>query len=128
MPPDETSPVLPDENRAAKVERLEQGAHPGDVSCIRIVFPFAWLIGAPEADEIGRNRSVSRGSEVWNHLAIEIRPRGLAVKTEQWARRSVTFVEIVHAQYATGLAGIDLGVMGSEAVARQVREALVRCP
>ena len=121
---EQAAPVLADQRDAAQIERLDRGAQPLDVTLIRVVAALARLVGAAEADEIRRDDAVSRRGEERNHLAIQIRPRRLAVQAEhrigaRWALRRRS------GRAGAAVTGGDLDVVRGERVAGQVGEALI---
>ena len=112
--PDEAAPVLPDEGEVAQVELVEQGrAHPLDVPGIGVVVLRVGLVGATEADEVGRDGAQPRVDEHRDHLAVEEAPRGLAVHQQHDLAVAWTFVEVVNSEAVAG-AGGNLDVVRCE--------------
>ena len=58
------------------------------------------LVGAAEADEIGRDDAVPGRGDDRDHLPVEVGPRGLAVQHEHRRGIGGTFVDVVGAQVA----------------------------
>ena len=110
----------------AQVERVEQrGPHPLDVRRVRVVGARRRLVGAAEADQVGRDRAQPGGGEHRDHRAVEEAPRRLAVHEQHDRRVARALVEVVHAQRAVA-AGWDLDVVRRERETGQVGEAVVR--
>ena len=77
------------------------------------------LVGAAEAEEVRHDRTV-RGHELGNDLAVEVRPRRLAVQHEHG--RPLALVQVVHPQ------AVLLDVVRQERVPGEVGKTLVGSP
>ena len=115
--PDRAAPVLDDDRGAGEVEAVEDAGDLLDVAVVAVPVEIGRLVGAPEAGEVRTDHPVAARHERRQHLAVQVRPRRLAVEADDGATR--TLVEVVHPE------AVHLGVVGLEVVARQVLEALV---
>ena len=107
---------MADERRLAQIDGREQALHPIDVTLVRVVLTLHRLVRAAEADEIGRDRAESCGGEDRDHLAIQVRPRRLAVEAEDRRCRRRSLVDVVDAETA------DLRVVRLEGISREIGE------
>ena len=122
---DEPAPVLAHERDGTQIEPIEeQLAHPFDMAGERVVDAFGRLVRAPEPDQVGRHDLQPGRREDWDHLAVEVRPRRLAVHEQDDGRRGVALSQVVHPQGAPLGVG-DLGIVRGEAISGQVGEAVV---
>ncbi len=122
---DEPAPVLAHQRQVAQVEPVEeQLAHPLHVTGERVVAALGGLVRAAEPDQVGRHDLQPRCGERRDHLAVEVRPRGLAVHEEHDRCRGVALAQVVHAQGAPLAVG-DVGVARLEVVAGQAGEPVV---
>ena len=106
---------------------IDQAAHPLDVAGERVVGGPHRLVGAAEADVVGRDHPDSAVDEDRDDRAVEVGPGRLPVQQQRDRSVRRTFVDVVHPQRVDAVGG-DLGVVRLERVARQIREALVRRP
>ena len=114
--PDRPAPVLDDDGEVAQVELLDEPDDRADLEVVGVVLEPERLVGAAEAEVVGRDRACGR-AELGDDLAVEVRPGRLAVQEED--RRARAFVEVVHAQ------AVLLDVVRLEVVAGEAVEALV---
>ena len=110
--PQQTAPVLTHERDVTQARRCDEAAQPVHVLLIAVRLAARGLVGASEADEIGRHRAQARRDEDRNQLAVEKRPGRLAVQQQHDRRRARALVDVVHAQ------AIPLDVAGGEARSR----------
>ena len=110
---DRPAPVLDDDGEVAQVELLDEPRDRADVEVVGVVLEPERLVGAAEAEVVGRDRA-GDGVELGDDLAVEVRPRRLAV--EEQHRRAGALVEVVHAQ------AVLLDVVRREVVAGQAVE------
>ena len=92
---------------------------------VGVILDPAGLVGAAEADQVGREHAVSGVSQRRNHRAVQVAPGGLAV--QQHDRRAIcrTLVQEVHAQRRS-IACRHVYVVRYERIAFQVFESGVR--
>ena len=114
---DRPAPVLDDDREVAQVELLDEPRDRAGVEVVGVVLAAERLVGAAEAEVVGRDRA-GRRDELGDDLAVEVRPGRLAV--QQQDGRPGALVEVVHAQ------AVLLDVVRREAVAGQVVEAARR--
>ena len=107
---------MDDERDLAQVEHVDETAQRIGVEVEGIVVHLGQLVRAPEADEV-RGHDAVVGGQQWDHLAIEIRPRRLAVQAQHRLPRPFIHVMNTHS--------IDLDVVRFEGEAGQVGEAFV---
>ena len=88
------------------------------MAVVRVPLALRRLVRATEAEVVGRD-AARDARERRDHLAVEKRPRRLAVQEQHGI--AFAFVEVVHAQ------AVLLDVVRFEGEVRQVREVLVRC-
>ena len=104
---DEPAPVLADERHVAKVELIEERApHPLDVPRVGVVGACRGLVGATEADQIGRDATQSGVDEHRDHLAVEETPRRFAVEQQHDVCVARSLVEIVDPERGPSLEGV----------------------
>ena len=113
---DRPAPVLDDDREVSQVELLDEPRDRAGVEVVGVVLPAERLVGAAEAEVVGRDRA-RRRDELGDDGAVEVRPGRLAV--QQQDGRPGALVEVVHAQ------AVLLDVVRREAVAGQVAELLV---
>ena len=64
-----------------QIQNVEsQRPHPLDVAPIAVVFAPGRLVGTTEPDQIGADDAMPGGHHYRNHLAVQIRPRRLAMQ------------------------------------------------
>ena len=95
---------------------------PAGVVPHRVVGPPRGLVGAAEADEIGRDGPVPLGDDHRDDRPVEVRPRGLSVQQEHRASMRRAGVDVVHAQPRA-----DRDVVGLVGVAGSSREPRLGC-
>jgi len=67
------------------------------------------LVGTPETEQVRRDHSVPSRGEHWNHLPVEVAPRGLPVETEKDVPRILwPLVQIMHPQSAVSWKVLDI--------------------
>ena len=114
---DRPAPVLDDDGRVAEVELIGQPRNRAVVEVVGVVLRPQRLVGAAEPEVVGRDRPCRRG-QLGDDLAVEVRPRRLAVQEQDGG--AVALVEVVHAQ------AVLVEVVRREAVPGQILELLVR--
>ena len=109
---DEPAPVLADQRDVGQVEPVEeQLAHPLDVTGEGVVGALGRLVRSAEADQVGGHDLQPGTREHGNHLAVEVRPRRLAVQQQHDRRRGIALPQVVHPQRAPFGVG-HVGVAG----------------
>jgi len=93
---DETTPVLTEQRRVSKIDRGDARRHGVDVTLVRVVLASSRLVGSTEADEIGRDRSKPCGDDARNDLAIQERPRRLAMEHQHDRCVTRSFIDEVN--------------------------------
>ncbi|CFE46888.1 Uncharacterised protein [Mycobacterium tuberculosis] len=104
-----------------QVEILEPGRHPLDVPQVGVVLDASRLVGAAEADQVGREHTVPGGGERRNHGSVQITPGGLAVQQDDRRTVARALVDVVHSQ-RLGVAGRHIDIVRCKRVAHQVFE------
>src|SRR3954469_6665274 len=116
---DRAAPVLDDERDVLQIELPREARDRLDMAIVGVPLAFGRLVGAAEA-EVVRRDAARDARERRDHLAVEKRPRRLAV--QQQDRVTFTLVEVMHAQ------SVLVEVVRLEREARQVREPSVGRP
>ena len=91
---DRAAPVVHDEGDAAQAELVDEQLDRCDVAVVRVPADVGRLVGAAEADQVGRDRAVAGGDDRRNDVAPQKRRRRLAVQKEH--RRPGSLVHVVH--------------------------------
>ena len=118
---DEATPVLTEQGHVLQVQHAEQrAAHPLDVPGVRVVTDLTWLVRTPETDEVGSDDTAARACEHPDHLAVEERPRRLAVQADDHGPVRRTVGHVGHPQRARAVAALDLDVARFEVEVGQV--------
>ena len=81
--PDRSAPVLGDQRDVAQVEAGDQAPRPLDVPGERVVGGAHRLVGAAEADVVGRDHPDAAVDEHRHDRAVEVGPGGLAVQQQR---------------------------------------------
>ena len=120
-------PITPPQSCAKSVGVLETDgdeplAHPIHVARERVVALCGGLVRAAEADEVGRDHAVPVRREAGDDLAIQVRPRRVAVHEHDRRRAARALVYVVHAQRGAVLR-LHLRVVRREGVAVELLEA-----
>jgi hypothetical protein len=115
---DRPAPVLHDDRGVPQIELLGESRDRRRMALVRVPLGLRWLVGTPEA-EVVRCDAARRGRQFGDHLAVEERPRRLAV--EQQHRIAVALGDVVHPQ------PVLLDVVRLEGVPGQALEAFVWC-
>ena len=121
--PDRAAPVLDDDGGVAQVELLDEPRDRPGVEVVGVVVEPERLVGAAEAEVVGRDRAGGR-RQLRDDLAVEVRPGRLAV--QQQHRRARALVEVVQPE-AVLLDVVRLEVVAGE-TARTARPACGRPP
>ncbi len=100
-----------------QVELVDEALERRRVRVVRVPVALDGLVAAAEA-EVVRRDAARDGRDLRDHLAVEVRPRRLAVEQED--RRALALVDVVHPH------PVLLDVVRRELVAGQRVEALVR--
>ena len=115
---DRSAPIVHDEGGAGEVEVFQQRRQRGDVAVIAVPVLIGWLVGAPEAREVGSHAAKAGVAHGGDHRPPQKRPRRLAVHEHH--RRPVALVEVGEPQ------SVPRPVAGGEGKVRQAFEELVR--
>ena len=92
---DRPAPILDDDGRVAEVELVGEPLDRADVEVVAVVLEPERLVGAAEAEVVGRDRP-RRRRQLRDDRAVEVRPRRLAVQEQDGG--AVALVEVVHAE------------------------------
>src|SRR6187551_3547335 len=115
--PDGPAPVVDDDRQPGEVELLDEPRDRPVMAVVRVPAGLDGLVGAPEAEVVGRDDPRRRG-ERRDQLPVQVAPRRLAV--EQQHGIAGALVDPVHPQ------AVLLEVVRPELPARKALEALVR--
>ena len=119
------APVLAEVGDVGEIKVVEQGVgHPCHVTRVAVVGDFSWLVGASKSHEVWSHYAVTSGDQQGNHVAIQERPRWLAMHQQHWGCVGRTFVDVMHSQRAT-VAVVDLEVVRLERIVGQVGKSFV---
>ena len=97
---DQRAPVLTKQGGVLQLDRLHPGAHPLHMVAVRVVSRVRGFVGAAKADQVRRQHAVTGGDQHRDHLAVQVRPGGLAVHQQHRRRVEWALVDVGHAQAA----------------------------
>jgi hypothetical protein len=123
--PEQAAPVLAQERDRAEPDAIDERAQPGHVRGVRIVGARGRLVRAPEADQVGRHRAQPGRDARADHVAVQERPRRLAVQHQHHRRVARPLVDVGHAQRRAAVAGRHVEVARRVGEVRQIGETFV---
>ena len=97
---DQRAPVLAEQGGALQVNRLHPGAHPLHMVAIGVVGRVRGFVRAAKTNQVWHQHAVAGSDQHRDHLAVQVRPGGLAVHQQHRRRVARALVDVGHAQAA----------------------------